>query len=59
VLIGRPFVWALAAEGQCGVEACLQMLRQEFDSAMALTGCACLDEIDRELIWSSSPLRAD
>jgi 4-hydroxymandelate oxidase len=51
VLIGRPFVWALAVGGQSGVESALQMLRNELDIAMALTGCACISDIERKLIW--------
>ena len=40
VLVGRPYAWALAVEGEKGVSRALEMLREEFDTAMALTGCS-------------------
>ncbi|CAD5187126.1 unnamed protein product [Musa acuminata subsp. malaccensis] len=36
---GRPVVFALAAEGEAGVRNALQMLRDEFELTMALSGC--------------------
>ncbi|MDP9263585.1 MAG: alpha-hydroxy-acid oxidizing protein [Acidobacteriota bacterium] len=34
----------------------LNILRQEFEMAMALTGRTRLREIDRSLLWKSSPV---
>lgn len=45
VLIGRPYVYALAAAGAAGVAHVLHMLRTELEVAMALTGCASLADI--------------
>lgn len=50
VLLGRPYVWALAAAGQDGVCQALDILRNEFDNAMALTGCSRVSDINRSLI---------
>jgi isopentenyl diphosphate isomerase/L-lactate dehydrogenase-like FMN-dependent dehydrogenase len=50
VLIGRPAVWGLAAEGEDGVVGVLGILRAELENAMALSGCASLGEIDRALV---------
>ena len=50
VLIGRPALWGLAAGGQAGVEKVLEMLRREFDIAMALSGAACPGALTRDLI---------
>lgn len=36
VLVGRPILWGLAVGGEAGVKSVLEMLRQEFDLAMAL-----------------------
>ncbi len=47
VLIGRPYVWGLAAEGEAGVRCVLEMLRAEFELAMALSGCRSVSEIKR------------
>jgi isopentenyl diphosphate isomerase/L-lactate dehydrogenase-like FMN-dependent dehydrogenase len=48
VLIGRPYIWGLAAEGEAGVRRVLAMLRAEFELAMALTGCRSVGEITRD-----------
>lgn len=49
-LIGRPFVWGLAAGGADGVARVLRMLRLEFEAAMALAGARSLAEITRALL---------
>lgn len=43
-------VYALAAEGETGVRKVLQMLRDEFELTMALSGCRSLKEITRDHI---------
>lgn len=40
-------VYSLAAEGEAGVRKVLQMLRDEFELTMALSGCRSLKEITR------------
>jgi 4-hydroxymandelate oxidase len=51
VLVGRPYVFGLAAAGAVGVAHVLQMLRGELEVAMALTGCRDLASIGAETIW--------
>jgi 4-hydroxymandelate oxidase len=46
VLIGRPFIHALAVAGALGVAHVLRTLREELEICMALSGCATLDAID-------------
>jgi len=53
VLVGRPILWGLAVGGQAGVKSVLEMLRQEFDLAMALSGCPTLTAITRDLVRPS------
>ena len=56
--IGRPVVFSLAAEGEAGVRKVLQMLREEFELTMALSGCRSLKEITRDHIvteWEVPP----
>ncbi|WVZ22196.1 hypothetical protein V8G54_000740 [Vigna mungo] len=48
VFIGRPVLFSLAADGEAGVRKVLQMLRDEFELTMALTGCRSLKEISRD-----------
>lgn len=50
VLIGRPYIHALAAAGALGVAHCLRILRAELELAMTLTGCPTLAEIDHSII---------
>jgi L-lactate dehydrogenase (cytochrome) len=38
VIIGRAWAWAVAAEGQAGVEKMLRVLKSDADVALALTG---------------------
>jgi isopentenyl diphosphate isomerase/L-lactate dehydrogenase-like FMN-dependent dehydrogenase len=50
VFVGRPVLWGLASGAEAGVRYVLEMLRQEFDLAMALSGCPTLSSITRDLI---------
>jgi lactate 2-monooxygenase len=45
VLLGRPYVWGLALEGQAGVETILKMVLAEFDLTMALCGYTSADQL--------------
>ncbi|AOE83582.1 alpha-hydroxy acid oxidase [Pseudomonas sp. TCU-HL1] len=51
VMVGRPYVQALAVAGASGVAHVLHLLRTELEVAMALTGCRNLEAIDSSLIW--------
>lgn len=50
VQVGRPVLWGLAVDGEAGVRDVLELLRREFDMAMALCGCRTVAEITRDLI---------
>lgn len=45
VLLGRPYIWGLAAQGAWGVAHVLRLLRDELEMTMALCGCARLADI--------------
>jgi L-lactate dehydrogenase (cytochrome)/(S)-mandelate dehydrogenase len=47
-MIGRPFLWGLAAAGQAGVARTLHIFRDELDNAMALLGVRKLSDIAPE-----------
>lgn len=51
VLIGRPYLWGLAVDGAGGVQKIVEMLRTEFEAAMALCGTPTLKHIDRNVLW--------
>lgn len=48
VLVGRAYLWGVAANGQAGVENVLDILRDGLSSAMYGTGCRTLADITRE-----------
>jgi 4-hydroxymandelate oxidase len=50
VLLGRPPVWGLAVDGTAGARHVLDLIREELDLAMALSGCRSVDEITEDLI---------
>lgn len=50
VFIGRPAIWGLAADGQLGVEKVLNILKNEFDMAMILSGTTNVDEITNDYV---------
>lgn len=50
VLIGRPYLWALAADGEAGVRHMLSLLQAEVELAMALCGCRSVAEIGPGLV---------
>ena len=39
VLVGRAYLWGLAADGEAGVSRVLDMLQKELELTMALAGC--------------------
>ena len=52
VLIGRPLVWGLAWDGAAGIETVLRILRDEFDTALALCGATSVKDLPPGLIAS-------
>ncbi len=53
VLIGRPYLFGLSAGGAEGVTRVVNILRREFEMAMALTGRTSVAEIDASVLWPS------
>jgi 4-hydroxymandelate oxidase len=51
VLIGRPYLYGLALAGAAGVAHVVEVLRAEFEMAMALAGRRSIAEIDRAVLW--------
>ena len=50
VLVGRPLLWGLAISGEKGAKHVLELLKNEFDVAMALSGCPSIPAIDASLV---------
>jgi isopentenyl diphosphate isomerase/L-lactate dehydrogenase-like FMN-dependent dehydrogenase len=50
ICIGRPYIWGLASFGQEGVEAVLQILRDELEMVMGQAGTRRISEINKSFI---------
>lgn len=50
VLVGRPYLWALAVDGQRGVQNVLNQLTDELREVMTLSGCGTLADISRDAL---------
>ncbi|XP_012310844.2 2-Hydroxyacid oxidase 1 [Aotus nancymaae] len=50
VFVGRPVIWGLAFQGEKGVRDVLEILKEEFRLAMALSGCQNVKVIDKTLV---------
>ena len=50
VLIGRPYLYALAAAGEAGVDRMLEVFRVDMTRSLALMGCHSVAELDRTWI---------
>ncbi|ORU91621.1 MAG: alpha-hydroxy-acid oxidizing enzyme [Cycloclasticus sp. symbiont of Bathymodiolus heckerae] len=48
--VGRPVIWGLSHSGQQGVEDIFRILQSELSLAMALSGCANITDITKDLI---------
>lgn len=49
--LGRPVMWALAIEGEAGVQTYLRNFLAEFDLALALAGHRTLHTVGKETLW--------
>ncbi|XP_034695834.1 peroxisomal (S)-2-hydroxy-acid oxidase GLO4-like [Vitis riparia] len=47
VFIGRPVIYGLAAKGEHGVRRVIEMLKDELEITMALSGCSSVKDISR------------
>ncbi|XP_068303882.1 peroxisomal (S)-2-hydroxyacid oxidase GLO4-like [Pyrus communis] len=54
VLVGRPVVYGLAANGKRGVKRVIEMLKDEFELTMALSGCPSIGDITRSHVRTES-----
>ena len=50
--IGRPYAWALAADGEAGVRAVLELFRDELINTMTAAGCPTVGAVSRSLVMS-------
>ncbi len=53
-MLGRAFIYALAADGQAGVTNLLELIEKEMRVAMVLTGAKSISEINADLLVAAS-----
>ena len=56
VMIGRAFLYGLAAFGQAGVEKALKLLANELDVTMAFCGHTNLNDVDKSILLNPDTL---
>ncbi len=49
-LCGRAFIYGLGAGGQAGVARAIEIMKNELNVSMSLTGVTGIDKIDRSVI---------
>lgn len=57
VLIGRPYMFGLAAGGEAGVERVIRMIRSELEISMTFVGAASVADIDSSLVMRKDSYR--
>ncbi|MDT8368558.1 MAG: L-lactate dehydrogenase [Longimicrobiales bacterium] len=50
VLIGRPWIWAMAARGAPGLRALLETFHAELKTTMQLTGCTAIADVTPDVL---------
>ena len=55
-LLGRPALYGLAHAGARGAAHVLRLMRDEFEAAMALTGCTHISDIGPDRLWTLGPV---
>lgn len=51
VFIGRAFLYGLGAMGEKGVTTCLDIIRRELDTTMALCGIRDIRQVNEDILW--------
>ncbi len=55
VLIGRPWIWAMAGGGEAGLDNLLGLFQKEIRAGMALLGVNRIEEVNRDVIERAEP----
>lgn len=55
-LIGRAYVYGLGAGGAAGVAKAIQIIRDELDVSMALTGTKSVTDVRRDVVAQANPI---
>jgi isopentenyl diphosphate isomerase/L-lactate dehydrogenase-like FMN-dependent dehydrogenase len=50
VFVGRPMIWGITVDGESGAKKVLEILRDELDLTMALSGVADVNEVSSQYV---------
>lgn len=53
-MIGRAYLYGLGALGETGVTKCMEIIRNELDLSMAFCGLTDINEVDKDILISST-----
>jgi len=53
VFLGRPIVWGLAAGGELGVDKVLDILKNELEESMKISGCLEISDINEDCVYNT------
>jgi L-lactate dehydrogenase (cytochrome) len=53
VMVGRPYLYALAAAGEAGIERMLEVFKLDMSRTMSLMGCTSVSELDRSWLQAA------
>ena len=56
VLVGRAPLWGVAVAGQAGATRALEILAEESLRVLGQLGCARVDELGPDVLWTSHPM---
>ena len=56
VLVGRAPLWGVAVAGQAGAARALEILGEESLRVLGQLGCARVDALSHDVLWTGSPL---
>ena len=59
VLLGRPYAYGLALDGEAGVRSVLENFRADLDLTLALAGHTSFDDLDRTVLLDRRPPGTD
>jgi isopentenyl-diphosphate delta-isomerase len=59
VLLGRPYAYGLALDGEAGVRSVLENFRADLDLTLALAGHTSFDDLDRSVLADHRPPGVD
>jgi L-lactate dehydrogenase (cytochrome) len=54
VFIGRPFLYAMGADGYAGLQQMVELIRSQIDISLAQLGCNDINDIDERVIMGGS-----